>query len=218
MELINEDSLFFRQETGDFIHRPAATMPWPFPGSSSTDWLVKRDKARAALALRWAPAKVDEQGLGDDEDPSLGTVKPVETWEPGKVGRLSAPARASDNYRFYYDLQNAFYDGEAKLGAAAGLPRAADLAATTGWTAPPTSMRMPALTMSTATPTGPTPRAAMAMTPRSPGIPAPWSRTPACRHVLRRASAELPRPRASPTSSASGAAARPMISARMACW
>ena len=79
------------------------------------DWLVKRYKNRAALALRWVASKVDEEGLGDDEDPSAGTVKPVEQWGPGKSWEKLSLQRALDSYRYYYALESAFYDQHSKL-------------------------------------------------------------------------------------------------------
>ena len=118
---------------------------------------------------------MEEQGLGDDEDPALGTVKPVETWEPGKAWQGLSPARAQDSYRFYFDLQNAFYDGETKLVRQLGLP--GPLTGSNHWVDRPADLYANShfdLCL-TATPTGPILRAASATTPkRSAGIQARW--------------------------------------------
>jgi hypothetical protein len=106
MEIINEDSLFFRQASGDFAieGRYAKLFQDRF-----NQWLLKAYKDRAALDLRWAPADAALRGLGDDEDPAAGTVKPVETWSAGGPWTGLSRARALDSYRFYFDLQCAYY-------------------------------------------------------------------------------------------------------------
>lgn len=113
MEIINEDSLWFRQGgKGDF----ATTTPYyqgVYQGLFNR-WLVSRYKDRAALALAWAPSVVARQGLGDDEDPKAGSVKAVPNWDPATVSGLSV-ARAKDGWAFDGYLMERYFSQRLKL-------------------------------------------------------------------------------------------------------
>ena len=112
MEIINEDSLFYRQEQGDFAIDGAYALAFQklFNG-----WLTQQFGSRGALAKRWAAEKVDEGGLGDDEDPGTNSVRTVMNWGPGKDWEKLSKARALDSYRFTYDLQGRYYTQMSRL-------------------------------------------------------------------------------------------------------
>ncbi len=107
VEIINEDSLFWIQNEGEFaISTPEyrALLAKQF-----SDWLVKRvPGGRAALAQRWLPDDKGGKGLVDGEDPALGNVDAVVQFGGEDPKRLSRP-RGRDTLRFYYDTVLGYY-------------------------------------------------------------------------------------------------------------
>jgi hypothetical protein len=113
MEIINEDSLWFRRSgRGDF------SIEGPFEqGTYRTlfnRWLQGRYKDRAALDLAWAPTVVEEHGLADDEDPAEGTVRAVTGWDDAGMKGLSR-ARLKDAWAFDGDLMESYFRKESAL-------------------------------------------------------------------------------------------------------
>ena len=118
LELINEDSLYYRQEgKGDF----AISTPYyqgVYQGLFNA-WLLKRYKTRAALDLAWAPQTVEQQGLQDDEDPAKGTVKMLAGWGGDAVKALSAK-RGQDAWAFDGQLMRDYHDRMARVVRSTG--------------------------------------------------------------------------------------------------
>jgi hypothetical protein len=106
MEVINEDSEFYRGADGDFgVKGPV--YPKVLQDRFNA-WLRSRYRDRAALARAWAPDLVRQRGLEDDEDPWASTARPLPSWQDDSWTKLS-PARALDENRFDYDLQAGYY-------------------------------------------------------------------------------------------------------------
>jgi len=105
LELVNEDSEFYRSADGEFSARGAyaAELQGLFNA-----WLRKRYAGRRELDRAWAPDDAAQLGLAEDEDPAAGTVRPIRSWQDDSWRSLS-PARAADELRFTYDLQSGYY-------------------------------------------------------------------------------------------------------------
>lgn len=98
MEIINEDSLWFRKSGhGDFSitseHEKRIYQ------NLFNRWLLAKYKTRAALALAWASSAVEENGLGDDEDPVAGTVQALAGWDDTSMAGFTQ-ARLKDAWAF----------------------------------------------------------------------------------------------------------------------
>jgi hypothetical protein len=109
MEVMNEDSLFYRSgDLGDFgIPSPAYRSEF---NALFNQWLLKKFKTRKTLEARWA-AKTGELGnraLGKDEDPKKGTVEVIGNWQDDSY-KAYTRQRALDTFRFYYDTQLNYY-------------------------------------------------------------------------------------------------------------
>ena len=119
LELINEDSLFYRDDHGEFgvsgAQYPARLQ------ERFNAWLRGHFKDRAALALSWAPEQVEQRGLDDDEDPwkGSGSARVVASWQ-GEAWKALSPRRVRDERRFTYDLQAAYYADMAAQARKAG--------------------------------------------------------------------------------------------------
>jgi hypothetical protein len=113
MEIINEDSLWFRRNgKGDF----STSSPYYrgiYQGLYNR-WLTGKYKSRAALDRAWAPEKVEQQGLADDEDPLKGTVKPVLAWDDDSNASL-APVRLKDAWAFDGYLMEQYHGRMSRL-------------------------------------------------------------------------------------------------------
>jgi hypothetical protein len=106
LELINEDSLFYIQNEGDFaIKSPVYRAELAKQFSA---WLKKNvPGGRAALEQRWK-AESGAPGLGANEDPDKATVEAVVAF--GNEAHKGLPKqRARDTFRFYYDVQVGYY-------------------------------------------------------------------------------------------------------------
>lgn len=119
LELINEDSLFYRDDHGDF----GVTGP-EYPARLQerfNQWLRGHYKGRAVLARRWTPEAAGLLGLQDDENPwdGKGTARPVPSWQAPAWKALSL-ARARDEKRFTFDLQTGYYRDMAAAARKAG--------------------------------------------------------------------------------------------------
>jgi hypothetical protein len=107
VEVINEDSLFWIQDEGQFA--VGAPEYRRILSELFSMWLVKRvPGGRAALEKRWQASPGAGQGLSADEDPARGNVAAVVSFSTGDDRRLS-PARAADTWRFYYDTTLQYY-------------------------------------------------------------------------------------------------------------
>jgi hypothetical protein len=105
IEAINEDSLFWIQQQGEFAVKPAfrAVLNGLFSA-----YLKKHvPGGRAALEARWKPASGAGEGLRADEDPDKGNVDAT-VWLAGEPNRPS-PARAEDTLRFLYETELGYY-------------------------------------------------------------------------------------------------------------
>jgi hypothetical protein len=107
MEIINEDSLFYRNgNTGDFgITTEYYQRMWQTLWNT---WLVEKFGNRAALEKRWASSDTALKSLAADEDPTRGTVVSIGKWEGDEYKGYSRQ-RVLDNFRFYYDLQMRYF-------------------------------------------------------------------------------------------------------------
>ncbi len=118
MEIINEDSLFYRRdEPGDFaIQSDYYRTIW---NSMWNTWLLERFGDRAALAKRWATSEPDKTALNADEDAAQATVASISSWENDGWKKYSRQ-RALDNFRFYYDTQLAYFRRMTNVARTAG--------------------------------------------------------------------------------------------------
>jgi hypothetical protein len=138
LELINEDSLFYRDAKGEFGVEGAV-----YPAELQrrfNAWLRKAYRKRAALALAWASSSVDQRGLDDDEDPwgpRGGSARPISGWQ-GDAWKGLSPARARDEKRFTYDLQAAYYADMAATARRAGYQGL--IAGSNHWTGDPADL------------------------------------------------------------------------------
>ncbi len=107
VDIINEDSLFYRGSSGDFSARGAYA--GVLQGLFNA-WLRAHYPDRAALLRAWAPQAPGQRGLGPDEDPwaRTPTARPLASWQDDSWSSLS-PARARDEERFNYDTQTGYY-------------------------------------------------------------------------------------------------------------
>lgn len=106
LEIINEDSLFFIQNEGDFAIRSRhyrAELSRQFSA-----WLKKNvPGGRAELEKRWKPES-GSGGLRPEEDPEKNNVDAVVAFVNDGHKALGK-RRAEDTFRFYYDTQLAYY-------------------------------------------------------------------------------------------------------------
>lgn len=117
ISIINEDSLWFRSRQGDF-----AVLSDHYRGVYQglfNRWLRGRYKDRAALARAWAPERVEEQGLADDEDPAEGTVRMTLAWDAQELGAFSH-ARLKDAWAFDGHLMQSYFERIRKVVLASG--------------------------------------------------------------------------------------------------
>ncbi len=109
MEVMNEDSLFYRDgDSGE------SGIPSPFYRQEFNQlfnqWLIAHFKNRRALEARWAPVthEANLKGLQPGEDPKKGTVEVISSWR-NDSRKAYTRARQLDTFRFYYDTQLKFY-------------------------------------------------------------------------------------------------------------
>lgn len=104
LEIINEDSLFYLQNQGEF----AITTPHYKAELDRLfgEWLSKKYKDRAELEKAWSEGP--GIGLQAHEDPAKGDVNAVMTFNDKSYEKLSK-ARAADTMRFYYDTMLSYY-------------------------------------------------------------------------------------------------------------
>lgn len=117
LEIINEDSLWFRGSQGDF----SITSPY-YKGVYQglfNKWLKTKYKDRAALARAWASDNVDQQGLGDDEDLANGSVKALESWDKA-VAQAVSTGRRKDAWAFDGYLMESYFGRMLKVVRAMG--------------------------------------------------------------------------------------------------
>ncbi|HET9932273.1 MAG TPA: CIA30 family protein, partial [Polyangiaceae bacterium] len=106
VDIINEDSLFWIRNEGDFAVKSEASKREL--GRQFSAWLAQRvPGGRAALEARWADAG-GKQGLSQKEDPAQGSVEFAFAFEPETYQRFSR-ARLADTLRFLYDTQLSYY-------------------------------------------------------------------------------------------------------------
>jgi hypothetical protein len=107
LETINEDSLFYIKNEGDF----AVKSPH-YRGELNrlfSAWLKKNVAGgRAALVDRWSANGASGEGLGPDEDPEVGNVDAA-TAMVGEPQQKFTARRAEDTLRFLYETQLGFY-------------------------------------------------------------------------------------------------------------
>lgn len=102
-EIINEDSVFYRNNGDDFTIKPGRYQAlWNRQWNA---WLLASFGNAAALAKRWAPRADEEgkQGLGANENPKTGTVASIPNWSDGSR-QAYTHQRILDSYRYDYDL------------------------------------------------------------------------------------------------------------------
>ena len=108
IEVTNEDGVFFY--TIDGIAPPYAKQLdrlW-------AEWLLKRYGTQEQLAAAWG------EGLKADERLADGTVKRLGIWELNKV-KPEKTARAQDQLKFYFELNNAYFQKTKTALRAAGV-------------------------------------------------------------------------------------------------
>lgn len=109
VDVINEDSLFWIQQQGEFaIESPTYKK---ILNELFSAWLTKRvPGGRKALEQRWRALGDGAAGRGLEagEDPALGSVEAVVMFATDDPKRLS-PARAADTLRFYYDTALGYF-------------------------------------------------------------------------------------------------------------
>lgn len=106
MEIVNEDSLFFRGGDQEFSLK-GDVYPPEFAARYCA-WLKARYHDRAALDRAWAPEKLEERGLDSDEDPFKGVIRPLVSLQDAGWKALSR-GRAADEFAFTADIQAAYY-------------------------------------------------------------------------------------------------------------
>ncbi len=111
MEVMNEDSLFYRNGNTGEAGIPSAYYREEF-NNLFNHWLTANFKNKKALTKRWAPAAGEAgAGLLPGEDPKKGTVAVIESWRNDDRKAFSR-ARQLDTFRFYYETQLKFYQGQ----------------------------------------------------------------------------------------------------------
>ncbi len=112
MEVMNEDSLFYRDgDSGEF------GIPSPYYRQEFNNlfnqWLVANFKNRKTLEKRWTPEsdETNKKGLAPPEDPKKGSVAVISSWRNDDRKAFSR-ARQKDTFRFYYETQLKFYQGQ----------------------------------------------------------------------------------------------------------
>jgi hypothetical protein len=109
MEVMNEDSLFYREGDLGEYGIPSPTYRQEF-NALFNQWLVSHFKNRKVLEKIWIPG-TDEaglKGLQAGEDPKKGTVEVISNWRNADR-KAYTRARQLDTFRFYYDTQLNFY-------------------------------------------------------------------------------------------------------------
>jgi len=111
MEVMNEDSLFYRDGNTGEAGIPSPSYRQEF-NTFFNQWLVNHYKNRKTLEAHWAPVTGEPgAGLLPGEDPKKGTVAVIESWRNDDRKAFSR-ARQLDNFLFYYDTQLKFYQGQ----------------------------------------------------------------------------------------------------------
>jgi hypothetical protein len=107
VEVINEDSLFWIQQEGEFaIESPEYRK---LLNEQFSAWLTTHvGGGRAGLERRWRPSAGAGQGLAANEDPAQGNVDALVRFATDDPQRLSS-ARAADTLRFYYQTALGYY-------------------------------------------------------------------------------------------------------------
>jgi len=114
IDIINEDSLFWMHEQGEFgIDTPEYRA---LLGKLFGVWLTKLvPGGRAAIERRWRPDASGGDGLLPSEDPAAGKIDAVVQFT-GDEHRHVSRARAKDTLRFYYETSLSYFRRiEAKL-------------------------------------------------------------------------------------------------------
>jgi complex I intermediate-associated protein 30 (CIA30) len=107
VEIINEDSLFWIQQQGEFAIESAEYRK--LLGQQFSAWLSQQvPGGRAGLEKRWQPGAASGQGLAESEDPAQGNVDALVMFATDDAQRLRS-ARAADTMRFYFDTTLAYY-------------------------------------------------------------------------------------------------------------
>ena len=108
IEVTNEDGVFFYTIDGIAPHyAKELDRLW-------ADWLVKKYVSQEKLSAAWG------ESLSGDERLSDATVKRMGIWELNKV-KPEKVARASDQLRFYFELNNAYFQKTKDALRAAGV-------------------------------------------------------------------------------------------------
>ncbi len=103
IDIINEDSLFYIQESGDFaITTPYYKKMWK---RLFNEWLLKKFKDKEELKNRWEPNTKGLIGLKESEDPKDMTVEIPANYKNANY----SPQRIKDTYRFVYETQYKYY-------------------------------------------------------------------------------------------------------------
>ncbi|MFZ5895717.1 MAG: CIA30 family protein [Myxococcota bacterium] len=106
VEVINEDSLLWLRNEGDFALKTPASRQ--LIAQLFSAWLKKQvPGGRAALEKRWADAS-GKQGLLPSEDPEKGSVELSFSFEREVYPKLGK-ARLADTLRFLYDTELDYY-------------------------------------------------------------------------------------------------------------
>ncbi|MBN2714457.1 MAG: CIA30 family protein, partial [Deltaproteobacteria bacterium] len=112
MEIINEDSLFYMNKTGDF----AIESPFykDILNAQFAQWLGKKYKTDRALKSAWNVDANGKKGLSSDESIEKKNIDGIVAFANGGENEVS-PARAKDTYAFYYDLTMSYFNRIQKV-------------------------------------------------------------------------------------------------------